>query len=279
MAQAAGVIPSQEDLLAELQALKLAHPEMGAKTLHATVKEKNPTWLVSLPRVKKVAVEAGLLSPAPEKPTPEFVPGGPSSDAPAPAPVNPFLKVAADEFVPSAPAFVPSSGFGSTFPWYSPDKPAKGDQASQQPKRAPPVLSFADRLKAKAAPAAVLFISGATGIHAAAIKGVYERTSETSGGYALYRKRGDGSVLLEHFGGKWGVKPVSNKGENNCYAYVAGGCAAEACTSRPWRVADGKGGWIEPPPPVKMVAGAEAERQVGCCRLHAPPHPPMRCFL
>ncbi len=129
MARAAGVIPSHEDLLAELQALKLAHPEMGAKTLHATVKEKNSTWLVSLPRV---AVEAGLLSPAPEKPTPEFMPGGPSSDALAPAPVNPVLKVAADEFV--------SGGFGRTFPWYSPDKPAKGDKASQQAKSAPPVL-------------------------------------------------------------------------------------------------------------------------------------------
>ena len=129
MAQPEGVTPSQEELLAELQALKLAHPEMGAKTLHATVKEKNSTWLVSLPRV---AVEAGLLSPAPEKPTPEFMPGGPSSDALAPAPVNPVLKVAADEFV--------SGGFGSTFPWYSPDKPAKGDKASQQAKSAPPVL-------------------------------------------------------------------------------------------------------------------------------------------
>lgn len=54
--------------------------------------------------------------------TPDFVPGGPSSDAPAPAPapVNPFLKVAAKEFVPSAPAFVPSGGFGSTFPTFVP---------------------------------------------------------------------------------------------------------------------------------------------------------------
>ena len=119
--------------------------------------------------------------------------------------------------------------------------------------------------------ALVLFISGATGPHAAAINGVYDRTSETSGGYALYRKRGDGSVLLEHFEGKWMVKAVSNKGKAGCFAYVAGGCAAEACTSRPWSVDDGKA-WTDAPL-MKMVAGAEAQRQVGCCRLHAPPSP------
>jgi hypothetical protein len=45
MAQPEGVIPSQEDLLAELQALKLANPEMGAKRLQAAVKEKISTWL------------------------------------------------------------------------------------------------------------------------------------------------------------------------------------------------------------------------------------------
>ncbi len=68
MAQPEGVIPSQEDLLVELQALKLANPEMGAKRLQAAVKEKNSTWLVSEARVKKVAVEAGLLPAVPSRP-------------------------------------------------------------------------------------------------------------------------------------------------------------------------------------------------------------------
>ena len=140
MAQAEGVIPSQEELLAELQALKLAHPEMGAKTLHAALKEKNPTWLASLSRVKKVA---NLMSEA-----------------------------------------------------------------------------------------LVLYISGATGINAAGINGAYDRTSETSGGYALYRKRGGSSMCMEHFGGKWRVRSVSYKGKDTCFAWVAGGCGAEACTSR-----------------------------------------------
>jgi peptidoglycan hydrolase CwlO-like protein len=68
MAQPEGVTPSHEDLLAELQALKLANPDMGVKKLQAAVKEKNPTWLVSEARVKKVAIEAGLLGSLPEKP-------------------------------------------------------------------------------------------------------------------------------------------------------------------------------------------------------------------
>jgi hypothetical protein len=76
MAQPEGVTPSQDELLAELQALKLANPEMGAKKMQAAVKEKNPTWLVSEARVKKVAVEAGLLPPAPEKAPAEAAAGG-----------------------------------------------------------------------------------------------------------------------------------------------------------------------------------------------------------
>ncbi len=76
MAQAEGVTPSQEELLVELQALKLANPEMGAKKMQAAVKEKHPTWLVSEARVKKVAVEAGLLAPAPEKPPAEAAAAG-----------------------------------------------------------------------------------------------------------------------------------------------------------------------------------------------------------
>ena len=53
--------PTKEELLAELQALNLANSRMGPNLLQAAVKEKNPTWLVSEYRVRKVAVEAGLL--------------------------------------------------------------------------------------------------------------------------------------------------------------------------------------------------------------------------
>ena len=106
-----------------------------------------------------------------------------------------------------------------------------------------------------------LFISGATGVYAAYINGVLEPTEEKGvDGRVLYRKRGDRSVCMEHFAGKWQVKPVSSKGTNGCYAWVAGGCAAEACTSRPWTVRDGEK--FQVAPSVKMVAGAEAQRQV-----------------
>ena len=124
----------------------------------------------------------------------------------------------------------------------------------------------------------VIFISGAAGINAAAINGVYDRTSETSGGYAVYAKRGDRGTCMKHFEGtkSWQVKPVSSKGKDvgiRVIAYVAGGCAAEACTSRQWKV-DYDGKTHSDAPLVKMVAGAEAQRQVGCCCLHAHHHPP-----
>ena len=105
-----------------------------------------------------------------------------------------------------------------------------------------------------------LFISGATGNNAGFINGGYDRTGEMCGGFALYRKRGDPSMIMEHHDGAWEVKPVSHKGTAGCYAYVAGGCAAEACTSRIWRVHDGEA-WADAPL-VKMVAEAEVR---SCC--------------
>ena len=106
-----------------------------------------------------------------------------------------------------------------------------------------------------------LFISGAAGANAAAINGVLEPTEEQGvDGRVLYRKRGDGSVCMEHFGGKWQVKLVSSTGTASCYAYVAGGCAAEACTSRQWTIGDGQS-WTDAPL-VKMVAEAEV---CSCC--------------
>ncbi len=129
---------------------------------------------------------------------------------------------------------------------------------------------------------AVVFISGATGPRAAAINGLYDGTGEISGGYAVYSKRGDPSMCVEHLGGDWEVKDVSCKGTNACMAYVAGGCALEDCASRAWRVSNGKG-WDDQPC-VKMATGSEAERQVsgGCMRAHAlardaaAPHPRAR---
>jgi hypothetical protein len=110
-----------------------------------------------------------------------------------------------------------------------------------------------------------VFISGATGDNAADINGFFEPTQEKGlDGRVLYAKRGDASVCIEHYGGKWRVKPVSEKGKGTgivsiCMAYVAGGCGLEACTSRVWWMYDGKA-WNDAPS-MKLVAGAEAERQ------------------
>ena len=125
-----------------------------------------------------------------------------------------------------------------------------------------------------------LFISGATGIHAGFINGGYDRTGEMCGGYSLYRKRCDPDIIMEHHDGAWEVKLVSSKGTAAAYAYVAGGCAAEACTSRMWKVVFA-GATLQDAPSVKMVAGVEAQRQVErrCMRALQHPPPPPRVQL
>jgi hypothetical protein len=128
----------------------------------------------------------------------------------------------------------------------------------------------------------VVFISGATGPFAAAINGLYDGSSDSSGGYALLRKRGDGSMLMEHRDGEWQVKAVSSKGSAGCFAYVAGDCAPAACASRRWKVGSGGKGFVDAPG-VKMVTGVEAARKVndGFLRAHEhaplPPLPLVRC--
>ena len=110
-------------------------------------------------------------------------------------------------------------------------------------------------------------ISGATGDNAARINGFFEPTQEKGpDGRALYAKRGDASMCIEHYGGDWQVKLVSSKGKGGCKAYVAGGCGLEACTSRVWKVWDGHG-WNDTPR-VKVVAEAEVRL---CLLARAPP--------
>jgi hypothetical protein len=115
-----------------------------------------------------------------------------------------------------------------------------------------------------------VFISGATGVNAAGINGAYYSTGETSDGHPLLTKRGDASMLMEHRDGDWEVKAVSEKGMASCYAYVAGGCALAACTSRQWKVFDDE--IFSDAPGVKMETGAEAERKVSGCCLRAHQH-------
>ena len=110
-----------------------------------------------------------------------------------------------------------------------------------------------------------MFISGATGVHAAYINGFFDPTQEKGlDGRALYAKRGDASACIEHYEGTWQVKPVSGKGTGAGLAYVAGGCGLEACTSRVWKVTEGKGTGFHDAPSVKLVAEAEVRRCCAC---------------
>jgi hypothetical protein len=83
----------------------------------------------------------------------------------------------------------------------------------------------------------VVFISGATGPFAAAINGAYDRASKGSK-FATYDKRGDSGVCIEHRGECWHVKASASVGDDVSWAYVAGGCALEACISRVWKVGE-----------------------------------------
>ena len=83
----------------------------------------------------------------------------------------------------------------------------------------------------------------------------------------MYVKVGDDSLCIEHFGGQWQLKLVSHKGQNLCIAKVLGGCAFEACTLHVWSVWDGKTQVHQPS--VKMLSGADAEREVSRRRLCA----------
>ena len=122
--------------------------------------------------------------------------------------------------------------------------------------------------------AATVLVSGATGDWAWTINGVFAPTQEKGlDGRVVYGKCGDGSTCIEHYAGYWQVKPVSSKGKDGSFAYVTGGCALEACTSRVWGVFNGIT-WHDQPS-VKAVKGANAEREVrGGCTTHPLPPPP-----
>ena len=113
--------------------------------------------------------------------------------------------------------------------------------------------------------AAGLVISGAIGSRAEGINGYFAATQEKGlDGRVVYGKCGDASVCIEHRAGAWQVKDVSDKGSAVCHAYVTGGCALEACTSRVWRVYDGKAHVDQAS--VKIATGPDVEREVsGCC--------------
>ena len=121
-----------------------------------------------------------------------------------------------------------------------------------------------------------MFISGATGIHAASINGFFDPTQEEGpDGRVLYRKRGNANVCIERStNDTWQIKPVSSKGGNSCWAHSGhyhhlsyllddGYRTLQACTSLAWMVADGEK--FSKAPGVKIVTEAE----VSCCCMRS----------
>ena len=53
-------------------------------------------------------------------------------------------------------------------------------------------------------------------------------------GRIMYLKSGDDSMCIEHFHGTWQLKRVVDKHKDAKIAFVPGGCALDACTSRSW---------------------------------------------
>ncbi len=119
----------------------------------------------------------------------------------------------------------------------------------------------------------VIFISGANGGFSYGINGPYDRTAVKRGGYAVYMKRGDGSMCIEHQNGKWKVRHVSDKGQEFSFAAkVSGNCALEECASRTWSVRDSIS--TRSDQLLKITLGEDAQREVTHPPLHAPAAPP-----
>jgi hypothetical protein len=110
------------------------------------------------------------------------------------------------------------------------------------------------------AQAVPMLMSGAS----AAIDGFYDPAQEKGlDCRVLYFKRGDASVLIEHFRGQWQVKALTNKGQNICYAMCAGGCALNSCSSHKWMMY-AKKKFVDTPG-MKILTEVEAKLAVSCC--------------
>jgi hypothetical protein len=115
---------------------------------------------------------------------------------------------------------------------------------------------------------AFVFFTGMAGPFSL-INGLYDRTSETLGGYPVYVSRSDffGGLCIVHRNGMWELKPAAQKDSDVAGAYVIGGCPLEKCASRVWKVRGSDDCMIDQPS-VKIVLGEEGKRQVrGCCEL------------
>jgi hypothetical protein len=106
---------------------------------------------------------------------------------------------------------------------------------------------------------------------------LFDPTGEkSSDGRVIYKNRVDPTLVIEHVGGKWQIKPVSVIGKNIRAAEVSGGCPLEACKEKVWMVL--RGDSFEEKPSMKMETGAKAEAQAsgGCIvAFFSMPSPPL----
>jgi hypothetical protein len=105
-------------------------------------------------------------------------------------------------------------------------------------------------------------IVGATGPFAPYINGHFDPTREVGAdGRLIYINAGNPNVCLEHVGGYWSVKPMSEKGTPSYYASVEGNCALLECSSRQWILADGMRGSI-PNPMIRLLSQQEYSLEI-----------------
>jgi hypothetical protein len=114
---------------------------------------------------------------------------------------------------------------------------------------------------------AFVFITGLAGPHPLILfwNGLYNRTSETFGGYPVYVNRIDRGMCIVHRNGNWELKcSIDKESDEMILAWVKGGCPLEnywrTTAHFVWKLL-GDEGFIDQPS-VKIVLGEEGERQV-----------------
>ena len=122
-------------------------------------------------------------------------------------------------------------------------------------------------MKAKAEkerlPAMAVCIEGASGTNAALMNGMYEATTELSGGMPVYVKVDGGNVCLEYrpFANAWQMKLTAGLGTNMCTAActVPAKCSPQDCPVGKWSAYDASNWGPQPAVTVTVVTQQEVD--------------------
>ena len=81
-------------------------------------------------------------------------------------------------------------------------------------------------------------IENIAGQHANMVNGIYEPTSELSGGLPAYQKKGDADMWLEFYKMHWYLRSASNRGTSTSCASIEVDrpCLPQDCPAGLWRV-------------------------------------------